>query len=52
MRNRRERERQGGSGRGLLVEVGPCFQGTYHPEAEIRYIPEAPVSRRIMVTRV
>lgn len=40
------------SGSGLLVEVGLCFQGAYHPEAEIRYIPEAPVSRRIMVTGV
>lgn len=40
------------SGSGLLVEVGPCFQGAYHPEAEIRYIPEAPVSRPIMVTGV
>lgn len=34
------------------VAIEPCFQGVHHPGAEIRYIPEAPVSRRIIGTWV
>lgn len=36
----------------LAVEIEPRFQGALHPGAEIRYIPEAPMSSWIIVTRV